>query len=158
MIEWQWQAFHDMAVADLYQVLYHRQQVFVLEQACLYPDLDNVDQDAHHLTAWMVQDGKRELAACLRVIAPGVNYTEMSLGRILSTQAARGTGIGRQLVAKGIEYAQALYPGHACRIGAQLYLEQFYASFGFKTVSEPYDEDGIMHIEMVLTCAAKTTG
>lgn len=158
MIEWQWQAFHDMTVADLYQVLYHRQQVFVLEQACLYPDLDNVDQDAHHLTAWIVQDGKRELAACLRVIAPGVNYTEMSLGRILSTQAARGTGIGRQLVAKGIEHAQALYPGHACRIGAQLYLEQFYASFGFKTVSEPYDEDGIMHIEMVLTCAAKTTG
>lgn len=158
MIEWQWQAFHDMTVADLYQVLYHRQQVFVLEQACLYPDLDNVDQDARHLTAWIVQDGKRELAACLRVIAPGVNYTEMSLGRILSTQAARGTGIGRQLVAKGIEHAQALYPGHACRIGAQLYLEQFYASFGFKTVSEPYDEDGIMHIEMVLACAAKTTG
>ncbi len=149
MIEWQWQAFNQMAAADLYQVLYHRQQVFVLEQQCLYPDIDNVDQGAHHLTAWITRDGKRELAACLRVIAPGVNYTEMSLGRILSTQAARGTGIGRQLVAKGLEHAQALYPGHACRIGAQQYLERFYASFGFQTVSEPYDEDGIMHIEMV---------
>jgi ElaA protein len=149
MIEWQWQAFNDMAVADLYQVLYHRQQVFVLEQQCLYPDIDNFDQDAHHLTAWITKDGKRELAAYLRVIAPGVKYQEMSLGRILSTQAVRGAGVGRQLVAKGLEYAQALYPGHACRIGAQQYLERFYGSFGFKTVSEPYDEDGIMHIEMV---------
>lgn len=149
MIEWQRQAFKDMAAADLYQVLYHRQQVFVLEQKCLYPDIDNYDQDAHHLTAWIVKDGQRELAACLRVIAPGVKYTEMSLGRILSTQAARGSGVGRQLVAQGIAYAEALYPGHACRIGAQQYLEQFYGSFGFKTVSEPYDEDGIMHIEMV---------
>jgi ElaA protein len=149
MIEWQRQAFKDMAAADLYQVLYHRQQVFVLEQKCLYPDIDNYDQDAHHLTAWIAKDGKRELAACLRVIAPGVKYREMSLGRILSTQAARGTGIGRQLVAQGITYAESLYPGHACRIGAQQYLEQFYGSFGFKTVSEPYDEDGIMHVEMV---------
>jgi ElaA protein len=149
MIEWQWLAFSDIPVADLYQVLYQRQQVFVLEQKCLYPDIDGYDQDAHHLMAWHTVDGKRELAAYLRCIAPGVKYTEMSLGRVLTAPSARGSGIGRKLLEQGIARAEALHPGHRFRIGAQQYLEKFYASFGFKTVTAPYDEDGIMHIDMV---------
>jgi ElaA protein len=149
MIEWQWQAFSDIPVADLYQVLYQRQQVFVLEQKCLYPDIDGYDQGAHHLMAWHTVDGKRELAAYLRCIAPGVKYTEMSLGRVLTAPSARGTGIGRKLLEQGIARAEALHPGHRFRIGAQQYLEKFYASFGFNTVTAPYDEDGIMHIDMV---------
>jgi ElaA protein len=149
MIEWQWLAFSDIPVADLYQVLYQRQQVFVLEQKCLYPDIDGYDQDAHHLMAWHTVDGRRELAAYLRCIAPGVKYTEMSLGRVLTAPSARGTGIGRKLLEQGIARAEALHPGHRFRIGAQQYLEKFYASFGFNTVTAPYDEDGIMHIDMV---------
>jgi ElaA protein len=149
MIEWQWLAFSDIPVADLYQVLYQRQQVFVLEQKCLYPDIDGYDQAAHHLMAWHTVDGKRELAAYLRCIAPGVKYTEMSLGRVLTAPSARGSGIGRKLLEQGIARAEALHPGHRFRIGAQQYLEKFYASFGFKTVTAPYDEDGIMHIDMV---------
>jgi ElaA protein len=149
MIEWQWLAFSDIPVADLYQVLYQRQQVFVLEQKCLYPDIDGYDQGAHHLMAWHTVDGKRELAAYLRCIAPGVKYTEMSLGRVLTAPSARGTGIGRKLLEQGIARAEALHPGHRFRIGAQQYLEKFYASFGFNTVTAPYDEDGIMHIDMV---------
>lgn len=149
MIEWQWLAFNDIPVADLYQVLYQRQQVFVLEQQCLYPDIDGYDQAAHHLMAWHTVDGKRELAAYLRCIAPGVKYTEMSLGRVLTAPSARGSGIGRQLLEQGIARAEALHPGHSFRIGAQQYLEKFYASFGFSTVTAPYDEDGIMHIDMV---------
>ena len=111
--------------------------------------MDGYDQAAWHLLGWRVIDGKRQLAASLRVIAPGVKYTEMSLGRVLSTPAARGTGVGRELLVEGIARAEQLYPGHRIRIGAQQYLEAFYASFGFKTVSEPYDEDGIMHVEML---------
>jgi ElaA protein len=149
MIEWQWLAFSDIPVADLYQVLYQRQQVFVLEQKCLYPDIDGYDQAAHHLMAWHTVDGKRELAAYLRCIAPGVKYTEMSLGRVLTAPSARGSGIGRKLLEQGIARAEALHPGHRFRIGAQQYLEKFYASFGFNTVTAPYDEDGIMHIDMV---------
>ena len=149
MTEWQWSSFADLPNKDLYEMLAQRQNVFVLEQQCLYPDLDGYDQDAWHLLGWKIIDGKRQLAASLRVIAPGVKYTEMSIGRVLSTSAARGTGVGRELLVEGIARAEQLYPGHRLRIGAQQYLESFYGSFGFKTVSEPYDEDGIMHVEML---------
>jgi ElaA protein len=126
-----------------------RQQVFILEQTCLYPDLDGLDVAAHHLLGWRVADGRRELVAYLRILAPGAKYAEMSLGRVLTTPAARGTGAGRELLARGIEYAEHLHPGHRIRIGAQAYLENFYQGFGFQTISEPYDEDGIMHIDML---------
>lgn len=149
MIEWQWLDFDSIPRSDLYEVLRQRQDVFMLEQKCLYPDLDGHDQAAHHLMAWHVVDGKRQLAAYLRCIAPGVKYAEMSLGRVLTAASARGSGIGRQLLEQGIRRAEALHPGHRFRIGAQLYLEKFYGSFGFQTVTAPYDEDGIIHIDMV---------
>lgn len=149
MTQWQWSAFADIAPADLYQVLQKRQDVFILEQTCLYPDLDGLDQDAQHLLGWRSEDGKRELVAYLRCLAPGAKFPEMSLGRILTTSAARGTGIGRELVAQGIVHAERLHPGHRIRIGAQQRLERFYQEFGFITCSEPYDEDGILHIDML---------
>ena len=149
MTEWQWSAFAGLTAAELYQVLQTRQDVFILEQTCLYPDMDGLDQDAHHLLGWRVIDGKRRLAAYMRVLAPGAKYVEMSLGRVVTAPVARGTGIGRELLAEGIAHAQRQHPGHRIRIGAQQHLEKFYASYGFVTVSEPYDEDGIMHIDML---------
>jgi len=83
-----------------------------------------------------------------------VKYPEMSLGRVLSAPEARASGIGRELLAHGIACAQRQYPGRRIRIGAQRYLERFYAGFGFATTSEPYDEDGIMHVEMLLPAGA----
>lgn len=149
MIDWQFSHFNDLSPADLYEVLRQRQDVFILEQTCLYPDIDGLDPVAHHLLGWRTVDGERRLAAYLRVLGPGVKYDEMSLGRVITTQAARGTGAGRALLARGIACAESLYPGHRIRIGAQQYLEKFYAGFGFDTVSAPYDEDGIMHIDML---------
>lgn len=149
MTEWQFAAFAELGVAELYQVLQQRQQVFILEQACFYNDFDGLDQGAHHLLGWRTIDGKRTLAAYLRVLAPGAKYTEMSLGRVLTSQAARGSGIGRELLVQGIAHAERLHPGHRIRIGAQRYLERFYAGFGFVTFSEPYDEDGIIHVDML---------
>ena len=149
MIDWQFSHFNDLSPADLYEVLRQRQDVFILEQTCLYPDIDGLDPVAHHLLGWRTVDGERRLAAYLRVLGPGVKYDEMSLGRVVTTQAARGTGAGRALLARGIACAESLYPGHRIRIGAQQYLEKFYAGFGFETVSAPYDEDGIMHIDML---------
>lgn len=148
-IDWQFSRFADLTPFDLYAVLAQRQNVFILEQTCLYPDIDGYDLDAHHLLGWHSVEGKRQLAACLRVLAPGAKYDEMSLGRVLTTPAARGSGAGRTLLEEGIARAEALYPGHRIRIGAQQYLERFYASFGFDTVSAPYDEDGIMHVDML---------
>ena len=149
MTEWQWRTFAELSTAELYEVLALRQQVFVLEQRCFYNDFDGLDQEAHHLLGWRVIDGKRQLAGYLRCLAPGVKFTEMSLGRVLTAKAARGSGVGRELIAHGIANAERQYPGHRIRIGAQQYLEQFYASFGFQTITEPYDEDGIMHIDML---------
>jgi ElaA protein len=149
LIDWQFSRFADLTPFDLYEVLAQRQNVFILEQTCLYPDIDGHDLDAHHLLGWRTVDGKRVLAAYLRVLAPGAKYDEMSLGRVVTTNAARGTGAGRALLEQGIAHAEELHPGHRIRIGAQQYLERFYQSFGFQTVSEPYDEDGIMHIDML---------
>ncbi|MES2018791.1 MAG: GNAT family N-acetyltransferase [Pseudomonadota bacterium] len=149
MTQWQWSAFDQLSVADLYQVLQQRQDVFILEQQCFYNDFDGLDQGAHHLLGWREIDGKRVLAAYLRCLAPGAKYTEMSLGRVLSNKAARGSGIGRELLEQGIANAERQHPGHRIRIGAQRYLEEFYASFGFVTFSEPYDEDGIIHVDML---------
>jgi len=151
MIEWQWSGFADLTAAQLYEMLALRQQVFVLEQTCLYPDIDGLDTDAHHLLGWRTVDGKRALAATLRCLAPGARCDEMSLGRVVTSPSTRGSGLGRELVARGIEEAVRLHPGHAIRIGAQAHLENFYGSFGFVTVSEPYDEDGIMHVDMLRT-------
>lgn len=149
MTEWQRSAFAGLSVDDLYCVLQKRQEVFILEQACIYEDVDGLDRGAHHLLGWHTVDGRRELGAYLRVLAPGAKYTEMSIGRVLTSKAARGSGIGRELLAEGIAYAESLHPGHRIRIGAQRYLEQFYAGFGFVTCSAPYDEDGIIHVDML---------
>lgn len=148
-IDWQFLPFDVLPREDLYAVLAARQQVFILEQQCLYEDLDGLDQAAHHLLGWHGSAGQRQLAAYLRVLAPGAKYAEMSLGRVLTTRAARGGGLGRELLRVGIGHAERLHPGHGIRIGAQQHLEAFYGSFGFATISAPYDEDGIMHIDML---------
>lgn len=153
MISWQWSSFADLSAAQLYAMLALRQEVFVLEQACLYPDIDGLDPAAHHLLGWRETGGKPELVAHLRCLAPGAKYEEMSLGRVVTSPAARGGGLGRELVAQGIALARRLHPGYAIRIGAQAYLEAFYAGFGFVTVSAPYDEDGILHVDMLLAAA-----
>lgn len=149
MTDWQWRTFAELTTAELYEVLALRQQVFVLEQRCFYNDFDGLDQEAHHLLGWRTIDGKRQLAGYLRCLAPGVKFAEMSLGRVLTAKAARGTGVGRELIAHGIAHAERQYPGHRIRIGAQHYLEQFYAGFGFQTVTPVYDEDGIPHVDML---------
>jgi len=149
MIRWQWARFHELRVDDLYALLAARQEVFILEQQCFYPDIDGVDRQSHHLLGWRDDgEGGTRLAAYLRVVAPGVKYAEASLGRVLTTAAARGSGAGRALMAEGVRGAQRLHPGSGIRISAQLYLQRFYEEFGFSATSEPYDEDGIPHIEM----------
>lgn len=150
-LQWQSTAFDALTGSAMYAMLALRQDVFILEQRCLYPDIDGHDPAAHHLLGWS-PDGR--LAAYLRCLAPGVKYDEASFGRVVTAPHARGTGAGRALVARGIALAHALYPDHGLRIGAQAYLETFYASFGFTAVGSPYDEDGITHIDMVRARAA----
>lgn len=142
--EWQWRRYADLSPLEIHAIFAARQAVFVVEQNCPYQDLDGKDLDAWHLVAW---SGK-EVAAYLRLLAPGVSYAEPSLGRILTTQMGRGSGLGRELVARGLEKINELYPMLPTRIGAQAHLHKFYGAFGFVQASEPYEEDGIPHIEM----------
>jgi ElaA protein len=145
-VKWQWCRFGELSAEQLYAVLAARVAIFVVEQNCPYQDLDGLDQEAEHLIAW----SGNELAGYLRVLAPGTRFADPSIGRIITTKAFRGSGLGRELVAKGIERARSTYPGRALRISAQQYLEKFYGGFGFATVSEPYLEDNIPHVEMLL--------
>jgi len=145
-IQWQWRRFAELSVAQLYAILGARQAVFVVEQNCPYQDADGKDLGAEHLIAWSGE----EVAAYLRLLAPGVSYeAEPSLGRIITTRIARGNGLGRELVVRGLERAQQLYPTLPVRIGAQAHLNEFYGSLGFVQSSEPYLEDNIPHIEML---------
>ncbi len=145
-ITWQCATFSELSAAQLYAILGSRSEVFVVEQNCVYQDMDGADPACQHLMAWT---SAQQLAAYLRIVPPGIKFTEASLGRVITSKAARGTGVGKQLLSKGLEQLQLRYPGQPVRIGAQQYLEKFYQSFGFVTVSEMYLEDDIAHVEML---------
>jgi ElaA protein len=145
-IAWRFAPFAELTPREVHDLYRLRAAIFVVEQNCAYQDLDGLDQNAEHLIAW---SGK-EVAGYLRVLAPGTRFADPSIGRIITTQSFRGSGLGREIVAKGIERARMRYPGRALRISGQVYLQKFYESFGFQTVSEQYLEDGIPHVEMLL--------
>ena len=145
MLKWQCQSFSELSAQKLYALMSLRQQVFVVEQACAYQDADNFDQEALHLFA---TDSDTLVAYC-RLLAPGKKYTEPSIGRVCTAQSHRGLGMGRELMTRALQQMEFSYPGQAVRISAQLYLQEFYESLGFRTTSAPYDEDGILHIDML---------
>lgn len=149
-IQWQCLLFDQLTAKQLYAILAARSEVFIVEQNCVYQDIDSIDLHCHHLIAWTEQSDQSELAAYLRIVPPGKVFTEASIGRVITSKFARGTGIGKQLLMRGIEETQELYPQDGLKIAAQQYLEKFYEGFGFKTVSSMYLEDGIPHIEMIL--------
>ncbi len=145
-LEWRCAPFADLTVADLYAALQLRSLVFVVEQTCPFLDADGDDDRAWHLLGRRA-DGA--LAAYARLFAPGVKYAEASIGRVVTHPDARRTGAGRALVAEAVRTLGTLAPGAPVRIGAQKYLEHFYAGFGFVRDGDDYLEDGIVHLEMV---------
>lgn len=149
MLKWQWSSFSDLSPETLYQILAARQAIFCVEQNCVYQDVDGLDQQAWHLPGWSSAGSKPVLQAYLRVVAPGLKYEEPSIGRVLTMPEVRGTGVGREMLAEGVRRVETQYPGFAIRISAQQHLVGFYSEFGFKQVSDSYDEDGIPHVEML---------
>jgi len=148
-VAWQWSRFRDLRPEDLYEVVRLRETVFIVEQNCAYPDADGRDPAAWHLLGWVEADGARRLVAYARVFEPGVRYAEGSVGRVVTAAEVRRTGIGRTLMSEAISRLDGLAPGQAIRIAAQRYLEGFYTGFGFRAVSAPYEEDGIIHVDML---------
>ena len=141
---WQTAPFGDLSGEQLYSAMRLRQEIFVVEQNCIYSDLDGLDQSAIHILAWR---GK-ELMAYLRCLEPGLSYAQSSLGRIVVSPLARGMSLGRGLVQRGIDTNRRIWPNSGIRIAAQAYLEKFYVELGFAVDGAPFDEDGISHLHM----------
>ena len=147
-ITWRCCAFDALTLRELQYIYMARQQVFAVEQACAYLDADGYDEQSLHLGAWSPE--QRMPLAYARIVHPGLKYAEPSIGRVITTAAARGTGLGRELLRRAIVHAREAFPGHGIRISAQSHLEHFYGGFGFGIVGERYMEDGIPHTEMLL--------
>jgi ElaA protein len=143
---WTFKPFAQLSPAELYSILQLRSEVFVVEQNCVFLDMDNKDQSSIHVMGW--QEDK--LLAYARILPPGLSYRESSIGRIVVSPSARGTGFGRPLLETTLEKLYELYGRVDIKIGAQFYLKNFYTSLGFVQSGEIYLEDGIQHIEMIM--------
>lgn len=137
--------FDQLTAAELYEILKNRSEVFVVEQNCVYQDLDGKDLEAHHV--WCTDGGR--MLAYLRVLAPGVSFPEASLGRVITLE--RGKGYGALIMREGIRALYSLYGRVDVMIEAQSYAEGFYGKQGFVRVSDEFDVDGIPHIKMLLS-------
>jgi ElaA protein len=179
MISWRCVHFGELTPRELHDILQARAAVFVVEQGCAFQDVDGADPECWHLMGIASDalgpglrrgddsrgaDHARRIVAYCRLVPPGTKFAEPSIGRVVTLPAARGLGYGKALMTEALAQAARLWPGRALRIGAQRYLERFYGEFGFVTVSEPYDEDGIPHVEMLRAAsvvpekAARTIG
>lgn len=148
MLQWQVVPFSALDTTTLYKLLKLRVDVFVVEQNCPYPELDDKDLDAGTLHIFLKKDQK--ILAYSRVLAPGVSYDGVpAIGRVCVSQTARRLGLGEALVGQAIATCQSTWPGSDIYISAQCYLQKFYESMGFVAASEPYLEDDIPHLKMI---------
>jgi ElaA protein len=149
-IQWRCLPFHALGADTLYRLLRLRSEVFVVEQACVFLDMDGLDQQCLHVLGEVVdEDGTVQLHASTRLVPPGAAFAEASIGRVVTAPAARGGGIGHALMAESLRLLEQVWGPQPVRIGAQAHLEAFYNRHGFVSDDKPYIEDGIPHIEML---------
>jgi ElaA protein len=147
---WQYKYFKDLNIAELYEIGRLRQDVFVLEQNCPYVDFDGKDYYCWHL---MGLDEHGNLQAYARIVPEGISYPkDISIGRVVNSQAVRGTGAGKTLMLESIAVCEILWGKKPIRISAQTYLLRFYESLGFVSTGKEYLEDDIPHTEMLRNC------
>ncbi|MDB5229936.1 MAG: ElaA protein [Chitinophagaceae bacterium] len=142
---WTCKKFGDLTPSELYDIIRLRNEVFVVEQNCVFQDADNKDLLCFHLSGYKGSN----LVAYTRLVPPGIAYNEASIGRVVTSPAHRKSGYGKRLMEVSITVCEELFGSGPIKIGAQLYLEKFYNSLGFKRVGDIYDEDGIDHIYMI---------
>jgi ElaA protein len=143
--EWMIKTFNELTPNELYAILRLRSAVFVVEQNCVFQDIDNKDQQCYHLMGLI----KDQLIAYTRLVPPGLIYEQASIGRVVTDPEVRNAGIGKLLMQRSIEAVYRLFGNQPIKIGAQLYLSKFYESLGFYQISDVYLEDGIEHIHML---------
>lgn len=144
-LQFTWSRLTDLTTLELFHIIKAREAVFVVEQACPYQETDDMDLQAWHLQVTQAE----KLVAYVRVVDPGVKYAQPSIGRVFTVAESRGLRIGRQLMEQAIAFTEQSYPNMGIKIGGQVYLQAFYESLGFVAHGAPYDEDGILHIDMV---------
>lgn len=145
-ISWTCSLFNALNASELYAIMQLRNEVFVVEQNCVYQDADGKDAGCWHFCGW--ENG--QLAAYARLLPPGISYDSSSIGRVLVSPAFRNRQLGRLLMQKAIEKTFEFFGGNSITIGAQYYLLNFYSSLGFAPIGQQYLEDGIPHITMIL--------
>jgi ElaA protein len=143
-LHWTYKHFTELSVEELYAILQLRNEVFSVEQNCVYQDADNKDQPAYHLCGW----AGKHLAAYCRILPNGIAYEHPSIGRVVTSPQYRKGGYGREMMQRAVTKTIEQFNDPVIIIGAQLYLKKFYESIGFVQKSEPYMEDGIPHIKM----------
>jgi ElaA protein len=142
---WRWHRWDDLDPDTLHAFLKLRSDVFVVEQNCVFSDMDGLDPQCEHLCGFDESGG---LAAYLRLLPPGLKSPEPSIGRLVVAQHARKHGLGRAAMQEGMAHCRARYPGQPIFLSAQEYLQHFYGELGFETISDPYLDDGILHVNM----------
>ena len=146
-MQWILKKFNDLTVNEFHDILQLRINIFIVEQNCPYPELDNKDKIAFHLFGI---DKNNKIIAYTRIFKPGDFYKEAAFGRVVVHEEYRNQKIGSQLVKETIIETHKLFGNINIKIGAQTYLKDFYQSFGFQQVGDDYIEDGIPHIHMVI--------
>ncbi len=143
-MNWTLKKFDELTLHELYAILQLRNEVFIIEQNCIYPDLDDKDQSAHHHMCFE----NNILIAYTRILPPGTYYTDPAIGRVVTAPAVRGSGLGKELMLRSIIACENLFGKISISLGAQLYLKKFYESLGFHQSGDVYLEDGIDHVKM----------
>jgi len=148
-IRWVCKAFTDLLPHELYKILHLRSEVFVVEQNCVFLDMDDKDEGSLHFMGFAGD----ELAAYTRLVPPGYIYEEASIGRVVTSPRHRSKGFGKELMQRSIETCRMYFGSGPIKIGAQYYLLKFYTSLGFENMNDLYLEDGIEHVHMILTAS-----
>ena len=137
--------FSELDTEDLYQILRLRSEVFVVEQDCVYQDLDNKDQNAIHL----YYKENNQIVAYTRIFKAGDYYENPCIGRVVVSKKNRGNDIGKKIMIDSMEYIKQNIKGEKIELSAQKYLDKFYKDLGFYKIGEDYLEDGIPHQRMI---------
>lgn len=147
-LDWQIKHYNDLSTNEFHDIIALRLEAFVVEQNCAYLDLDGKDKKSYHL---ICRNGKGDVVATARILPPGIAYQDAAIGRVVIDEEIRGLGVGHELMERCIQFAAQEFGGSPIVISAQKHLEKYYQQHGFQSTGTEYLEDGIPHVEMMLT-------
>ena len=144
-MKWSCKAFKDLSLDEFHDIIQLRETVFVVEQDCPYLDVDGKDKEALHVFG----EYEGNIVATTRILKPGKSYNEVAIGRVVTSPAVRGMGMGKQLMEASMKFVIEHFGDVPVRISAQTYLLEYYKLFGFIETGKEYLEDNIPHLEML---------